>query len=117
LSTELRHLRHVIAAAELVSLRRRCGAPHPRVRASTEPREEPGPALTPEEEEELERAWRSNPPPLCYALGPCPAIVRKAELDREFWQRFAQAMRNAPTSWDLDQIERVVSKLTPRKDD
>jgi hypothetical protein len=42
--------------------------------------------------------------------------VRKAELDREFWQRFAQAMRNAP-SWDLDQIERVVSKLTPRKDD
>jgi hypothetical protein len=43
-------------------------------------------------------------------------MVRKAGLDREFWRRFQRAMRNAPTSWDLDAIEQAVLRLVPHKD-
>jgi hypothetical protein len=53
----------------------------------------------------------SNPYPT-----PCPAMVRKAGLDRDFWRRFQRAMRNAPASLDLDQLEQIVRRLAPHKD-
>jgi hypothetical protein len=68
-----------------------------------------------EEEAEAECAWRTMTVQFCFP-SPCPMMKRKAGLDRIFWQRFRQAMRNAPASWDLDAIEQAVLRLVKHKD-
>jgi hypothetical protein len=53
--------------------------------------QELGPALTEAGEAAITADMRASLPPLCYSPGPCPMMLRKSELDREFWRRFQRA--------------------------